>query len=107
MDIEEKRRYIERVYKDALAKGLCRNQKQFAEAVCMNQSTISQALKGSEKYLTDRMVLNVTRWADLVGLYATEKPEALVPGSLVELYLKMAETIRVQAETIARLQGIR
>ena len=109
--MEDKKDYITRIYKEARLRGLCNTQGEFAQLLGMNQSTISNALKGDEKYLTDNFIRRVKAWA---GQMLTERgnettmqapaPDIVIPAATATLYNNMSETIRLQAEIIARLQ---
>lgn len=104
---------LQKAFALARMKGLCKTQKEFASLVGVHPSTISLAMKGDEKYLTDRLALTVERWAKLEGLdEGTSKPaepapqpDIIIPAATATLYNNMSETIRIQAELIARLQG--
>lgn len=110
--MEDKKDYITRIYKEARLRGLCHTQGEFAQLLGMNQSTISNALKGDEKYLTDNFIRRVKAWA---GQMLTERgnettmqapaPDIVIPAATATLYNNMSETIRLQAEIIARLQS--
>lgn len=106
--MEEKKDYVSRIYNLARAKGLCHTQTEFGELVGMNKSTISGAMKGG-RYCTDNLVRRIKLWAENVGLEGEEKPkpkepDIIIPAATAQLYNNMSETIRIQAELIARLQ---
>lgn len=105
-----KKETLEKIFALARMKGLCKTQKEFAELVSVHPSTISLAMKGDPKYLTDKLVLAVERWAKIEGLEDPQpeqpaQPDILIPAATAALYNNMSETIRIQAEIIARLQG--
>ena len=106
-----KKETLEKIFALARMKGLCKTQKEFAELVAVHPSTISLAMKGDPKYLTDKLVLAVERWAKIEGLIDPKpaepapQPDILIPAATAALYNNMSETIRIQAEIIARLQG--
>lgn len=109
-DKEEKKDYLTRIYYAARARGICHNQKEFAEAMGVNQSTISQALAGNEKYLTDRLIRNVKRWVEWSGVLTLEtkepekKPDIVIPHETMELYTAMAKSIDRLTSLVERLQ---
>lgn len=110
--MEDKKDYIIRIYNEARLRGLCHTQGEFAQLLGMNQSTISNALKGDEKYLTDNFIRRVKAWAGQVLTEGRKEaatpapaPDIVIPAATATLYNNMSETIRLQAEIIARLQG--
>lgn len=107
--METKKDYINRIYNLARMRGLCRNQKEFSELLAMNQSTISKALLGDERYITENFLRRVRIWVEQMGLEVDEskqkkEPDIIIPAATATLYNNMSETIRIQAELIARLQ---
>ena len=104
----EEENYIVKVYNLARMRGLCHTQTEFAELLGMNKSTISNAMKGG-KYLTTNLTRRVELFARSQGLIGEEKPkpqepDIIIPAATAQLYNNMSETIRIQAELIARLQ---
>jgi len=112
-DMETKKDYVNRIYQEACRRGLCRRRKEFAKLVGMDASTISSALSGNEKYLTDNFVRRLQAWeAQALSDNEPQQEEqrgseggVFIPSETAALYNNMAETIRIQAELIARLQG--
>lgn len=108
--METKKDYLNRIYNLARVKGLCRTQREFANLIALNPGTLSKALQGDEKYCTDRVIVRVRTWAGQMGLEGEEpikpvEPDIVIPAATATLYNNMSETIRLQAEIIARLQG--
>lgn len=111
--METKKDYINRIYNLARMRGLCKTQSEFSELLAMNPSTISKALQGDEKYLTNNLVRRLQIWAKQAGIEAgapepaapAPQPDIIIPAATATLYNNMSETIRIQAELIARLQG--
>lgn len=111
--METKKDYVNRVFNEARALNLCRTQKEFAELISMDKSTLSGALRGYERYLTDNFLRRLQTWEKQVlepkrGPKPAEpapQPDILIPAATAALYNNMSETIRIQAEIIARLQG--
>lgn len=108
--MEPKKDYINRIYNEARMQGLCSKQGEFAELLGMNPSTISKALQGDERYLTDNFIRRVQIWEKQVlnsapRVEKPSRPDIVIPAATAELYNNMSETIRVQAEIIARLQS--
>lgn len=111
--MESKQDYVNRIYNEARVLGLCKRQKDFAQLLGMNQSTLSSALQGNGDYLTDSIIRRFKAWEKQVlepkrGPRPEEKPaqpDILIPAATAALYNNMSETIRIQAEIIARLQG--
>lgn len=109
--MEPKKDFINRIYNQARMRGICKNQGEFAELLAMNPSTISKALQGDEKYLTDNFIRRVKIWAEQTGIEKEDErpqptaPDIIIPAATANLYNNMSETIRIQAEIIARLQA--
>lgn len=108
--MEEKINYLNRIFSLARAKGLCKTQGEFADLLGMNASTMSGAMKGNDKYLTDNFMRRVQTWARQMNLEEETRPQPqapdiIIPAATATLYNNMSETIRIQAELIARLQG--
>ncbi len=58
MDKERKER-LKKVYNSLLINGLIESQKDLAKATGANPASVSQALKGEEKYLTDSFLVRI------------------------------------------------
>lgn len=104
--------YINRIFNEARVFGLCRKQKEFAELVGLDESTLSSALNGRERYLTPNLMKRVKTWEKQVlepkrtpKEEKAPQPDIIIPAATAALYNNMSETIRIQAEIIARLQG--
>lgn len=99
--METKKEYLERIFYQARMRGLCTTQGKFAELLGMNPSTISNALKGNEKYLTDNIIKRVQSWERQVlqPMEAPErgreesKPDIVIPAATMEMYTSMAKSI--------------
>lgn len=111
MTLKEKQDFMVQTYEEARRRGLARNQKEFAALLDLNQSTISSAINGVEKALTDRLVRRVKKWAEIAfheepqPQSSQQRPDIVIPAATADLYNNMSETIRLQAEIIARLQA--
>lgn len=115
--METKKDYVNRVFNEARALNLCRTQKEFAELLGMDKSTLSGALRGYDRFLTDSFVKRMQAWEKQVldpkrgprssvqQERAAPQPDIIIPAATATLYNNMSETIRIQAELIARLQG--
>ena len=66
--MQDKQNYLKSVYRRAIDAGLCSTQQEFANLLQVNRSTLSSALHGSEKALTDRLINYVKNWANANGL---------------------------------------
>lgn len=94
-------------------RGLCKTQGEFAELLGMHPSTISNALKGEEKYLTDSIVRRVKAWELQVlqprGQRITEsapvqqRPDIVIPAATMDLYTSMAKSIDRLSALVERL----
>lgn len=103
MRIEEKVTVLKDYYRRLLEIGAVRNQNELAELLGMNRSTVSSAMNGSEKALTDRFLKKV---CDLVTEAEQPKPRGIfIPAETAEMYKDLVATVRSQQETIAILAG--
>ena len=106
--MNEKQEIILGIFEEAKKHGLAHNQKEFAVLVDVNASTLSQALAGNEKYLSDRMVRRVQRWAQ--EHLKEEKPahesrpDIVIPAATMDLYTCMAKSIDRLTAMVERLQ---
>ena len=101
-----------RIYNEARARGLCHKQKDFADLLGMNQSTISQALTGNERYLTDSLVKRIKAWEKQVLVVPIQaptiqqepaRPDIVIPAATMELYTSMAKSIDRLSAMVERL----
>lgn len=111
--MESKKDYINRIYNEARSRGLCFKQKEFADLLGMNQSTISNALKGDEKYLTDNFIKRVRAWESQALLSRQEpqpapqpeaRPDIVIPAATMDLYTSMAKSIDRLTALVERMQ---
>lgn len=75
---------MNRIYRISTLRGLCRNQKEFADLLSVDRSTLNGAMNGREQNLTGRFIKKVQDFADEHNLEIaeeiTEQPqEVLVP----------------------------
>lgn len=111
--METKKEYVERIFFEARMRGLCKTQGEFAELLGMHPSTISNALKGEEKYLTDSIIRRVKAWELQVlqprGQRITEpapvqqRPDIVIPAATMDLYTSMAKSIDRLSALVERL----
>lgn len=115
--MESKKDYINRIYNLARLRGLCKTQGEFAQQIGLNQGSMSKALKGDPHFANDSLVRRIQIWAAQAGLEQLgsaperepekpKRPDIVIPAETADLYNNMSETIRIQAELIARLQGV-
>ena len=95
MDREEKLQILQAAYLDALRGGRARNKKEFAELVGINPSTLSAAMNGDEKYLTDNLVTRLVmdegrREAQELPTIPVIPVEAMA-GTLTEFFMSVNE----------------
>ena len=105
--MNEKQDYITSVFNEARARGICHNQKEFAELLALNPSTVSSALNGVERSLTDRLVTRVRTWAAANLAKETPKdsrPDIVIPAATMDLYTSMAKSIDRLTSLVERLQ---
>lgn len=99
--MEEKQTYIRRVFNLACTAGLCQTQKEFAELLGITSSTLSSAMNGSERHLTESLVIRVRAFALEHGLENNPKPGGVyLPPETLEFITNLSETIRLQAEML-------
>ena len=109
--MEENKEYLLRIYNLAALRGLCRTKKEFAALLGVNDKGLSAAMNGSEKHLTESLVRKVRSWATLNQLEddAPKEPKeqrgVFIPEATQAMFDNMAETIRIQAQMLASLQG--
>ena len=82
--METQQEYVNRIYRISTLRGLCRNQKEFADLLSVDRSTLNGAMNGREQNLTGRFIKKVQDFADEHNLEiadeVTEQPqEVLVP----------------------------
>ena len=66
--METKRDYLNRIFRTASLRGMCKSQREFASLLGVNEKAFSSALNGNEKYLTDNLVTKVRIFAKENGL---------------------------------------
>lgn len=113
--MEDKKDYINRIYRLALGAGLCDNKKEFADLLDMSRTGLSAAMNGNEKNLTDKLIQRVRMFAQSNGLLEEKKPEAapiqpkgegvFIPPETLDLYTNLSETCRNLSAILARMQG--
>lgn len=59
MELKDKLTYLMTAYNEALSSGRVHNKKEFAEWTEVNPSSLSAAMNGNEKYLTDSMLSKI------------------------------------------------
>lgn len=79
--METKRDYLNRIFRTASLRGMCKSQREFASLLGVNEKAFSSALNGNEKYLTDNLVTKVRIFAkenELDGPVANEPEETVL-----------------------------
>ena len=61
--METKQEYLNRIYRTASLRGMCKSQRDFASLLGVNEKAFSSALNGNEKYLTNNLVAKVRLFA--------------------------------------------
>ena len=112
--MESKKDYVNRLLNEARLQGLCKNKGEFAELLGMNPSTISHALKGEEKYLTDSILRRFRSWERQVlrkgedqpaqPVPEDNRPDIVIPAATMDLYTSMAKSIDRLTALVERLQ---
>ena len=116
--METRKDYLARLLYEARLLGLCKSQKEFADLLGMNPSTVSNALKGDEKYLTDSLYRRARSWEIQVlqpkregagqqpkpKAQADSRPDIVIPAATMELYTSMAKSIDRLTALVERMQ---
>lgn len=120
MTQEEKLNYVQKIFQAGLGAGVFRTVKQWAELLEVDKSGLSSALNGSERNLTDSLVRKIERWAkdylpeadNSKTRFVLTNPKEQVsargiflPEETRAMYENMSETIKIQAQIIAQMQG--
>ena len=110
--METKKDYINLIFNKARMNGLCKTQGDFALLLGMNKATISKALQGDEKYLTDNFIKRVRAWESQIlkdGPQPTPapvedtRPDIVIPAATMDLYTSMAKSIDRLSSMLERL----
>lgn len=94
-EIENRVQRLQRLHNLARLAGVCTTRKEFAEFLGVGQSSITQAFKGDERYLTDSFFIKIEHAFNNAGI-AFDNTNATVtventPPSLHEVIEEMAE----------------
>ena len=116
MNTNEKKDRLVSIYRAAKDAGIIATQKDFAEALGVNYTSISAAMNGNERALTDRFCQRVEFWAQAQGIgpenagktalranYDT-RPDIVIPAATMDLYTSMAKSIDRLTALLERLQ---
>ena len=114
--MENKKDYINRIYRLALGAGLCNNKSDFADLLGMNRTGVNAAMNGNEKNLTGKLVQRVRMFAQTHGLEgdlkepipAPSQPKGegvFIPPETLDLYTNLSETCRNLSAILARMPG--
>ena len=101
---------LERIFAEARLTGKCKTQKEFAELIGVHPSTMSLAMKGDPKYLTNKLIRMATQWARLEGVNSNpeppkdNRPDIVIPAATMDLYTSMAKSIDRLTALVERLQ---
>lgn len=110
MTLEERKEYLQKVYRAAFSAGLCRTMKDFANQLGVERTGLSSAMNGRENNLTDSLIMKVERYALLNHLedaqpQAQQQPQqqgVWIPPETLELYNNIAATCRNLSEILKR-----
>lgn len=109
MTADEKIAYLTKAINTLRARGVVRNQGEFAALVGVNPVTISAAKKGNPVYLTDNLI---SRIEAIMDEHPSEKPKVqdnaqgngvYIPMETVEMYTNMTATIDRLSRLVAEL----
>ena len=113
--MDDKLEYVTRIFYAARMRGICKTQGEFARLLGMNNGTISKALQGDDRYLTDNFIKRVQTWAQQRGLEEGEmsapvaEPKAqaegvFIPRETLELYTSLAKSVDRLSAMVERMQ---
>lgn len=105
--MESKQEKIIRVFNEARAQGVIHNQKEFAEALGVNPSTVSSAMNGLDRALTDRLIKRVEQWSKdniIERPQQDTRPDIRIPAATMDLYTSMAKSIDRLTALVERMQ---
>lgn len=86
--------------------GVVKTQKDFATLIGYSESTMSSALAGNPRALTEKMVARA-EFAVREYLHpdpAPAAPDIIIPAATAKMYADMAESIRILSELVAAQQ---
>lgn len=114
MNTNEKKDRLVSIYRAAKDAGIIATQKDFAEALGVNYTSISAAMNGNERALTDRFCQRV-EFSQAQGIgpenagktalranYDT-RPDIVIPAATMDLYTSMAKSIDRLTALVDRL----
>ena len=120
-NLDDRKRFVAYVYHLSRMQGIVKNQKDFAEKISVSPATLSLALNGDTRYLTSSLEIKVRYFVNEAGLgdlvdreektqqdaelRASQAPGIFIPEETRAMFENMTETIRIQAQMLARLQG--
>ena len=98
---------LEAAYNALRSQGRVHTQKDFAALLGYTRTTISLALSGNPRYLTENMVAKAERAvAQQTGTHpAAAEQDIVIPAATAKMYADMAESIRILSELVAAQQG--
>ena len=117
--MDDKLEYVTRIFYAARMRGICKTQGDFARLLGMNNGTISKALQGDDRYLTDNFIKRVQTWAQQRGLEGEETKEPVavaaepkeraadgvfIPRETLELYTSLAKSVDRLSAMVERMQ---
>ena len=112
--LDEKKDYLQRVFRASIGKGICRTVKEFADVLGVDKTGLSSAMNGNPRNLTDRLVRKVENYAELNRLFSDD-PSApaqaepsrssgiYIPRETLDLYTNLSETCRNLSAIVARM----
>lgn len=100
------------IFEELRGLNLVRTQKEMAELMEVDRTTLSSAMNGNTRVYTQSMVVRAERLRTrLLNGESTPAPtptpkDVAIPSDLLGIIATQAETIRSQQEVIARLTGV-
>lgn len=108
--MDERQDYIIKIIGLAKARGLCKTQKEFAQLLGIDPTGLSLAVNGNPRGLTNSLVGKIRAFSMEHGLETgtpAPKPGGVyLPPETLELFNNLSETLRLQAELLARQTSV-
>lgn len=110
--MNRKQDYLNTIYNVARLHGLCHTKQEFAALMAINPSTMSRAMAGDEKYLTDNLINRIKVWAEQAGLdeshpiASVEEKEIVIPAATAVFYQNLSEALKNMSQTLKMQQEL-
>lgn len=113
--MDKKTEFIRQAYRAAVDAGFAGSQQDWADALGVNRTTLSAAMNGNPRALTDKFMHKVRKWVEAHGLTIdgeapAEQPApsgeggVFIPEKARVMFENMTEALRWQAQMLAAYQ---